>query len=205
MIRKAIVAVCIFFLAAVFTAALGLWICSYFVVQDLTWLDPKGPSIGMASSRGTIGLYWSLEPYPYMENARLLYTASGPVMHPIELWWWGREESGSAPPSARRDPVWRWNLGSFAYQVRWHKAWSEKHRQIEFTTVEARLLVIPNWFVCLVTAPLPARWFYVHFRQRKRRRRGLCLHCGYDLRASKDRCPECGKPFLTKGGGDPPK
>ncbi len=37
--------------------------------------------------------------------------------------------------------------------------------------------------------------YWPRYHRRKRKKLGLCLKCGYDLRGSKDRCPECGVGF----------
>ena len=53
-------------------------------------------------------------------------------------------------------------------------------------------IIVPFWAIVLALA-LPAGWLgrrtYV---QSRRRRLGLCARCGYDLRASEGKCPECG-------------
>ena len=53
---------------------------------------------------------------------------------------------------------------------------------------------IPYWRMFILFLVLPARWAHLRFKSRRIQSRiGLCQGCGYDLRASNDRCPECGK------------
>jgi len=49
---------------------------------------------------------------------------------------------------------------------------------------------MPLWFATLVFAILPAAAAQQIYR--RRHRQGHCSRCGYDLRATPDRCPECG-------------
>lgn len=62
-------------------------------------------------------------------------------------------------------------------------------------TESSSALWVPYWFLMLVFAILPVRRFYLWVRTRRRRQRGLCERCGYDLRGSLDKCPECGVVF----------
>lgn len=51
----------------------------------------------------------------------------------------------------------------------------------------------PFWALVAASGVLPvSRWSVATIRTLRRRRLGLCRSCGYDLRASPERCPECG-------------
>lgn len=51
----------------------------------------------------------------------------------------------------------------------------------------AMFLVLPVWWVTVKLRELAN-----DVTTEKRKARGFCIHCGYDLRATSRRCPECG-------------
>ena len=84
-----------------------------------------------------------------------------------------------------------WDSGFNRRSIKWqflHMAWVDETSGKDYT----RFLTIPAWlFVCLFATP-PGAWAWQWRGIRKRQVKGHCLFCGYDLRATPDRCPECG-------------
>ncbi|MGD0462155.1 MAG: hypothetical protein ABSB74_06680 [Tepidisphaeraceae bacterium] len=55
-------------------------------------------------------------------------------------------------------------------------------------------LAVPYWIIVALLAAGPFWWMHQKRQQRcgSRPDAAICRHCGYDLRATPDRCPECG-------------
>ncbi len=55
-----------------------------------------------------------------------------------------------------------------------------------------RVIGIPWWAPTILFSILPITTIVFTFLRRRPRTKNLCPTCGYDLRATPDRCPECG-------------
>ncbi|HSV16121.1 MAG TPA: hypothetical protein VLI90_17805 [Tepidisphaeraceae bacterium] len=53
-------------------------------------------------------------------------------------------------------------------------------------------LIVPHWACFVATAILPLTAYAGWRRTARWQRKGRCPRCGYDLRATPQRCPECG-------------
>lgn len=63
--------------------------------------------------------------------------------------------------------------------------------------VTQRRFGIHYWILCLLTLIAPGLYLWARCRDRYMIRQNRCLACGYDLRASPERCPECGTSRTT--------
>ena len=111
-------------------------------------------------------------------------------------------ESQSPPRFGSRQGQWAWqvvylkNLGQDGPRWKWRQPYY--HRGI-MTRPGGRLILdelcLPYWLLTLSTAMLFGLWWRRYRKARCQQKAGLCRICGYDLRASPDRCPECGTPI----------
>ena len=103
----------------------------------------------------------------------------------IVLWHADRWPSTSWPRSAT------WQNG-FGFNVGHVHEERNGYGGLGAVTRDEYFVDLPCWLMALVTAVTPVWKFARGRRQRRATRFGLCASCGYDLRATPGRCPECG-------------
>ena len=95
-----------------------------------------------------------------------------PVVTPAE---WARWRSEYRP-----DERFRWS--GFSFDVV-----ATGYRGVPMTST-AYVVGVPNWAILLVLLLVPAHRAIAATRRRRLQKAGCCFKCGYDLRASPDRC-----------------
>ena len=77
-------------------------------------------------------------------------------------------------------------LPQHTYPTRWGFGWLDQPKQF------GAGVAVPHWFATLIFATPAAVYGSIRLRARRHPPAGHCVNCGYDLRATPDRCPECG-------------
>lgn len=173
-------------LATVVVSVRSYWvsdvILSYDWPQDRSFLDAKS----IWCSRGGLGLLAQRFIGSNVHSAdglRFEHNRHPATNYPD----FGEELGGSFAPRPRRYAA----LGFEWIPQSTIKYFRSPNADVVFTS-----LTLPLYFPTLLFAILPAHYLLRVCRRRRMVRRiaqGRCIGCGYDLRASSGRCPECGR------------
>lgn len=168
-----------------FAATITLWIRSYrgsdyLSRNKVVKVEPGAITshrYAITFTRGSIRL--GSELHTYYPHAATVYDKSKPA-----YWGYGRLGVGhldwdAAPTSSL------WNkLGFSSYETGFASSFSDSNEKI---------VAFPAALPVILFAIPPLLTFRVIRKRRLRRRANLCAHCGYDLRATPGKCPECGQ------------
>ena len=168
------------------TVLVAMWARSYFILDEWSRVSPDNRTKAVCSYQGALHLI-----------------QCGTTSSPRPLTW----DSQAIPPRSHRGnlhgyAVATWERGGFA-QLAYPPANRIRPATGPILTVvgllapwltvaPSRVYVIPYWAMTLVAAIPLLHWTWATLRTARRKRQGLCQACGYDLRASHERCPECG-------------
>jgi hypothetical protein len=157
-------------------AMVVLWVRSWWALDGLGLDRPNHVSYSLASSQGHLRLERGVgDPFGAPGG---LYRLSAP---PVPLLGFG-----GAPPSISK------RLGFEYLDGKQGPFFTKEGRQF---FIRVRSQTIPYWFVLMLAGSCATLFWLPAYRRRVRRvrtARGLCPRCGYDLRATPERCPECG-------------
>jgi len=169
--------------AAVCTA----WTRSYARTEKLTWRGGHGQhSLRSAPGHVVLNVYAWYGPPP------------GPINGKPGL---SVEHDQPTPATLELMTIFLLCSDRTAHTVYWEHggfAWSQRSSSRDLIVTG----VAPFWGVTLAAGAQPLGWFVLRLLARVRHRRkqsaGFCPTCGYDLRATPDRCPECGTTSVTQ-------
>jgi hypothetical protein len=131
---------------------------------------------------------------------RDLGTARGRLYFTSVTSRWNADPAATRPQATEKS---EWGLSHGP--VRWPLAGGSWLDELGFSIDSVKLIrggdmiqaMVPCWFITLLAVLLPIVWASRWWKRHRRRTAGLCTACGYDLRASLDRCPECGTPVTN--------
>jgi hypothetical protein len=156
-------------------AVCALWLHGRQHADYVILTSPAGNDFGITSARGTVVFYRTTRFHP---------VAAIPSWHLVtvtQVWGYFHEDLAERAGENEYDqPVF---ARTETVEEISHKGTQVQRRQF---------LIVRHWLTVAVLAALPL-WTFALRTLRRTRRAGFCGACGYDLRATPGRCPECGR------------
>jgi hypothetical protein len=172
---------------ALCAATVALWVRSYWVMDSFTYAgdvhDDRMPGGGGTSHFGGLSVSWHV--FDIIPGRGAAYERQYRSRNPHTP----RGLSFESSPLPASDPRPLAPLSRFMFDVRGERSYNEG----DVVRVRSGGVAAPHWLPAALFALPPLLWLRRARRVRRTRVRGLCPTCGYDLRATPDRCPECGR------------